>query len=165
MAHYNFNKDISEGEDGELTVIEHLKKLGGTLLQQNKDNRYDVIIERNGKKIKYEIKTDFFCKPSYDTGNIFVEVECRGKNSGIMVTQADWFVNYFKHFNEIWYIKTKDIIKLIDENRQILVKKENSGDKDSVTKGWLIPKWRLHENFIVFDSITHKRKTTKELYL
>tara|TARA_R110000851_G_scaffold119780_7_gene247781 strand:+ start:4236 stop:4733 length:498 start_codon:yes stop_codon:yes gene_type:complete len=165
MAHYNFNKDIYEGENGEMTVIEHLKKLGGTLLHQNKDKRYDAIIERKGKKIKYEIKTDVFCKPSYDTGNIYVEVECRGKKSGIMVTEADWFVTFFKHFNEIWYIKTEKIIELIEENKNILIKKENSGDKGSVTKGWLIPKWRFQENFIVFDSITHKRKIKEELYL
>lgn len=165
MAHYNFNKDIHEGENGENIVIEQLKKFGGKLLKQNKDKRYDALIEINGKKVKYEIKTDVFCKPSYDTGNIFVEIECRGKASGIMVTEAKWFVTYFKHFNEIWYIKTNDLIKLIDENRQTLIKKEFSGDRHSETKGWLIPKWRLHEHFIVYDSIRHKRKEKEELFL
>ena len=154
MAHYNFNKDLNEGEKGEKLVIEHLKKLGGTLLTDNKDNRFDAIIERKGKILKYEIKTDFFCKPTYDTGNIFVEVECRGKKSGIMVSEADWFVTYYKYLNEIWYIKTKDMIKLIEENKQTLIFKPMSGDKDSNTKGWLVPRWRFFKEFKIYDSNT-----------
>lgn len=165
MAHYEFKEDLNEGNKGENIVIEHLKKSGGTLLSKNNDNKYDALIERNGEKIKYEIKTDVFCKPEYDTGNIYVEIECRGKPSGIMVTEAKWFVTYFKHFNEIWYIKTTDLIKLIEENKQNLIKKENSGDKNSVTKGWLIPKWKFYESFSVFNSKTYNKLTTEQLFL
>ena len=151
MAYYNFNEDLSEGQKGENIVIEHLKKNGGTLISKNHDNRYDVIIERKGKKIKYEIKTDFFCNPNYDTGNIFVEVECRGKKSGIMVTEAKWFVTYFKHFNEIWYIKTKDLLEIIEKNKEFLRFLKNAGDSKSNTKGWLIPKWMYADYFKVFN--------------
>lgn len=151
MAYYNFNEDLSEGQKGENIVIEHLKKNGGTLISKNNDNRYDVIIERKGKKIKYEIKTDFFCNPNYDTGNIFVEVECRGKKSGIMVTEAKWFVTYFKHFNEIWYIKTKDLLEIIEKNKEFLKFLKNAGDSKSNTKGWLIPKWMYADYFKVFN--------------
>lgn len=165
MAHYNFNKDISEGEEGELTVIEHLKKLGAIPLHQNKDNRYDVLVEKNGKNIRYEIKTDVFCKPDYDTGNIFVEVECRGKASGIMVTEAEWFVTYYKHLEEIWYIKTQDMLDLIEANKQNLVFKNFSGDQGSETKGWLIPRWRFTEAFKVYDSKTFNKKTEIELQI
>lgn len=158
MAHYHFEKDLTEGNEGENLVIQHLKKLGGTLLSKNDDNQYDAIVERNGKKVKYEIKTDVFCKPSYDTGNIFVEVQCRGKESGIMVTKAQWFVTYFKHLEEIWYIKTKDLLKLIEEHKQNLLFKEFSGDKGSNTKGWLVPRWKFTEDFLVYDSKTLERK-------
>jgi len=157
MAHYKFNKDLIEGEEGEKTVIEHLKKLGGGFLQDNKDNRYDVIIERNGKKIKYEIKTDVFCKPTFDSGNIFVEVECRGKKSGIMVTEAKWFVTYYKHLNEIWYIKTEDLLKIIEENKQNLMFKQFSGDYNSNTKGWLVPRWQFTQKFMVYNSNTFEK--------
>jgi len=157
MAHYNFNKDLNDGEKGENLVIEHLKKLGGTLLSKNNDNKFDAVIERNGKISKYEIKTDFFCKPTYDTGNIFVETECRGKPSGIMVTKADWFVTYYKYLNEIWYIKTNELIKLIDGNRKNLIFKKDSGDKGSKTHGWLVPRWKFTEDFHVYDSKTFKR--------
>ena len=157
MAHYNFKNDLVEGNKGENVVIEHLKKLGGTLVSTNNDNRYDALINRNGGGIKYEIKTDVLCKPSYDTGNIYVEIECRGKCSGIMVTEAKWFVTYFKHLNEIWYIKSLDMINLINVNEKNLFKKENSGDHNSNTKGWLIPKWKFYKEFLVFDSITYEK--------
>jgi len=158
MAHYSFRKDIHEGEEGELIVIEQLKKFGAVPVSQNKDNRYDVIIERNGQKIKYEIKTDVYCKPYKDTGNIFVETECRGKKSGINVTKAQWFVTYFKFLNEIWYIKTKDLLNLINENKNNLRFHENAGDYNSNTKGYLIPRHDFLKHFIVCDAKTHKKK-------
>jgi hypothetical protein len=157
MAHYDFKKDLNEGNEGENLVIEHLKKLGSTLLSKNDDNRYDALIERDGKKIKYEIKTDVFCKPSYDTGNIFVEVQCRGKASGIMVTEAKWFVTYYKHLNEIWYIKTDKLIELIEKNKKNFIFKQFSGDTNSNTKGWLVPRWKFTEDFIIYDSNTFKQ--------
>ena len=160
MAHYKFNKDLIEGEEGELVVIEQLKNFGATLIHQNKDNRYDVLVERNGKNIKYEIKTDVYCKPDRDTGNMFIETECRGKKSGINVTQAEWFVYFYPLLDEIWYIKTKDLLNLIQENVNTLRFHKNGGDPGSRTKGWLIPRKRFLESFIVLDAKTNKRKKT-----
>tara|TARA_R110000796_G_scaffold58413_5_gene134938 strand:+ start:32503 stop:32979 length:477 start_codon:yes stop_codon:yes gene_type:complete len=157
MANYNFNKDLNDGEKGENLVIEHLKKLGGHLIHKNHDNRYDALIERKGENIKYEIKTDFFCKPTWDTGNIFVETECRGKKSGILVTEAEWFVTYYKYLNEIWYIKSKDMIKLIEDNKQILIFKKQSGDSGSNTKGWLVPRWKFTEDFKIYNATTFEQ--------
>lgn len=163
MAHYNFNKDIIEGEEGEKLVIEHLKKLGATPIHQNKDNRYDVLVEKNGNQIKYEIKTDVFCEPSFDRGNMFLEMECRGKYSGVVVTEADWFVTFFKHLKEIWYIKTDDLSKLIAENNDNWHYATFAGDKGSNTKGWLMPRLKYKHNFMIFDSETYRKKT--EIYV
>ncbi len=159
MAHYDFKKDLNEGNKGENLVIEHLKKLGSTLISKNNDNRFDALIERNGKRIKYEIKTDVFCKPSFDTGNLFVEVECRGKASGIEVTEAEWFVTYYKHLNEIWYIKTQDLKDLIETNKKNFIFKTFSGDKGSNTKGWLVPRWKFTEDFQIYNSNTFEKIT------
>jgi hypothetical protein len=163
MGHYNFNKDIIEGEEGEKLVIEHLKKLGATPIHQNKDNRYDVLVERNGQKVKYEIKTDVFCEPSFDKGNMFLETECRGNFSGVNVTEADWFVTYFKHLKEIWYIKTEDLNQLISENKENWYHATFAGDKGSNTKGWLMPRFEYKHNFMIFDSETFEKKT--EIYI
>lgn len=147
MASYNFNEDITLGEDGEDVVITDLKDLGGSLLNKNKDNRYDINVNFNGNEIKYEIKTDVFCTPENDTGNIFVEYQCRGKFSGLLVTEAKWFVTYYKHLREIWYIQTDVLKKIIVDNK--IPKVEFSGDKGSNTKGWLVPRYQYKKHFIV----------------
>jgi hypothetical protein len=82
-----------------------------------------------------------------DTGNIFIEFESRGKDSGITVTTAEWFVTYFKHFNEIWYIKSNKLRKLISEND--FKKHTDSGDLGSNTKGYLIPRYQFKKYFKV----------------
>jgi hypothetical protein len=147
MANYDFNDDIIVGEDGEDVVINDLIDLGATLVKKNKDNRYDVIMNIKNNDVKYEIKTDVFCKPEYDTGNIFLEYECRGKFSGLLVTQAKWFVTYFKHLNEIWYIQTDVLKKIIVKNK--IPKVEFAGDEGSNTKGWLLPRYQYRKHFIV----------------
>ena len=147
MANYNFNKDILIGEEGENVVINYLESLGAKLISKNKNNSHDTIVEFNGELVSYEIKTDVYCTPDRDTGNIFIEYECRNKPSGIEVTQAKWFVYYFKFLNEIWFIKTDNLKQIIQEND---IRKTNmSGDKGSNTKGYLIKRKNFIENFIV----------------
>ena len=50
---------------------------------------------KNNALVTYEVKTDFKCAPLFDTGNLFIEYECRNKPSGISISQSDWFVTYF----------------------------------------------------------------------
>ena len=145
MANYNFKTDIKIGEDGEDIILKYLTSKGATLINKNKDNKYDVLIERKNKKISYEIKTDVYCSPKNDTGNIFIEFECRGKASGISVTEADWFVTYFLHLGEAWFIKTDELRKLIADSTFKV--RENSGDKNSNTKGYLIRRKTIQKHF------------------
>jgi hypothetical protein len=145
MADYNFKNDLSLGEIGEQTVIGYLINNGGKLITKNNDNKYDAIIEYNGNKITYEIKTDVFCAPNFDTGNIFIEIECRGKESGLSVTEAKWFVTYFLYLNEIWFIETDKLKKILIENDFPI--SEQNGDLNSNTKGYLIKRKDIQENF------------------
>jgi len=147
MANYDFNSDIIVGEDGENVVVKDLKGLGATFVSDNKDNRYDVIMNIKNIEVKYEIKTDVFCRPENDTGNIFVEFECRGKFSGLLVTEAKWFVTYYKYLNQIWYIQTDVLKQLIMNN--LMPRTEFAGDEGSNTKGWLIPRFQFKKHFIV----------------
>lgn len=153
MANYNFNKDIEIGEDGEYVVRLDLESLGGIFISDNKNNSHDLVIsvpEKSGngfKNVTYEIKTDVFCRPHSDTGNIFIEYESRGKDSGITVTTAEWFVTYFKYFNEIWYIKSDKLRELISENN--FKTHTDSGDLGSNTKGYLIPRYQFKKYFKV----------------
>lgn len=147
MGNYDFNKDIIDGEDGERIVLKDLESMGATLISDNKDNKYDLLISKSNKNITYEIKTDTYCKLGSDTGNMFIEVECRGKLSGIMVSKSDWFVTYYKWLNELWYIRTSDLLNLIET--ETFKQTTNSGDAGSNTKGYLIPRNKFRKHFII----------------
>lgn len=138
MGNYNFKQDLKEGVNGESEIISFLISKGLIYQHSNNDNKYDIKMLKNNKPITYEIKTDTWCNKYRDSGNIFVEFECRGKPSGIEVTQADWFVTFFKNLNQIWFIKTNTIKHLIQtENFKIT---KQSGDVGSNTCGYLIPR-------------------------
>lgn len=147
MANYDFRKDLIEGEDGEKVVLSDLESLGGEYISDNKDNKYDLLIRKDNKELTYEIKTDVYCKPNKDTGNMFIEFECRGKDSGVRVSQADWFVTYYKHFNELWYIKTTDLLNLVETEDMRMT--SNSGDAGSNTRGYLLPRHKYKNHFKV----------------
>lgn len=147
MANYNFKQDIIDGENGEQIVLKDLETMGGRLISDNKNYKYDLLISKEGELITYEIKTDVYCTPERDTGNMFIEFECRDKPSGIMVSEARWFVTFYKGLNEIWYIKTKELLKLIQT--ETFRKTEQSGDSGSNTRGYLIPRNKFKEHFII----------------
>ena len=149
MANYNFKEDIKIGEDGEQVMIDDLITLGAIYESNNKTNTHDVILQYKGKSISYECKTDVFD----DTGNMFIETQCRGKDSGINVTKAEWFVTYFKKLNEIWYIKTENLKQILNNFEHKISK--NSGDHNSNTIGVLLNKNMFRDEFIVRDSIKH----------
>jgi hypothetical protein len=147
MANLNFIEDLKLGNEGEESLAEYLIKNGSTFIDSNKDNRYDIKMLNKDKEITYEVKTDVKCAPIFDTGNIFIEFESRGKASGITVTQADWFVTYFLYLNELWFIKSKDLKQLIENND--FLKFYNAGDIGSNTHGYLIKRKDFKKYFHV----------------
>jgi hypothetical protein len=109
MAEYQFKGDVVEGEAGEEFIIEYLTtNWKGTLLEQKRDYTWDFKIDfTNAGILTFELKTDVYCIPDRelngkkikgkDTGNIFIEFSCRGKDSGIKVTEdnaADQMVSF-----------------------------------------------------------------------
>ncbi len=147
MANLHFKSDLKLGNDGESILIKYLESKGGKFIDSNNDNKYDIKMIVKGKEKTYEIKTDVKCAPLFDTGNIFIEYESRGKASGIAVTQADWFVTYFKYLNEIWFIKSDDLRTLISKNDFPIFK--DAGDIGSATHGYLINRKKFKEHFHV----------------
>jgi len=143
---YDFKKDLVKGELGENEIIEYMQNLGFQFINRRNDNKYDFSMGYNGKIYTYEIKTDIFPR---DTGNIAIEVESRGKPSGVSVTHADYFVTYFKHLGEIWNIKTKNLLELIDNEGDDFRFIENAGDPGSNTKLYLIKKKDYKSHFRV----------------
>jgi hypothetical protein len=147
MANLDFKTDLKLGNDGEDVIINFLESKGCSYVDSNNDNKYDLKMVTKGKETTYEIKTDVKVAPVYDTGNIFIEYESRGKASGISVTQADWFVTYFKYLKEIWFIKSETLKQLISENEFPVF--YDAGDVGSATHGYLIKRKDFKEYFHV----------------
>lgn len=142
MGNYSFHDDLEGiGGQGEKHVALDLIAEGAKLISDNNDKLYDLkMLMPNGSEVLIEVKTDDYCKPGKDTGNMFIEFECRGKESGISVTISDYFVYYYPHLKEIWYIKTVNLKKILNEND--IRTTQFSGDVGSNTKGYLLPrKW------------------------
>jgi len=135
MANYNFSDDLSVAQKTENEVGELLKNLGMTILGYNNDNRYDIKVSRKGSVKTIEIKEDFLCQ---DTGNVAVEFKCRGNDSGIAATEADFYL-YKVHeigFQVHYYlIKTEDLKKLIKEKFYHRI--VNGGDANSDSMNYL----------------------------
>ena len=148
MANLNFNQDLVLGNSGEIVIKEFLERKGCEFINLNDDNQYDLKMKKNNTEITYEIKTDVLVAPIYDTGNIFIEFESRGKKSGISVSKADWFVTYFKYLKEIWFIKSETLKTLIQENEFPIF--YDAGDVGSATHGYLIKRKDFKEYFHVY---------------
>jgi hypothetical protein len=148
MANLNFKEDLELASVGERTVKKFLEKKGCIFDSFNYDGKYDLKMLKNNALVTYEVKTDFKCAPLFDTGNLFIEYECRNKPSGISISQSDWFVTYFIYFNELWFIKTNNLKDLIANNDfPIFI---DAGDLNSETKGYLINKKKFINYFNVY---------------
>lgn len=155
MANYDFKKDLKLGQKCEKVIIKELEALGMTYVSDCNNNQYDVLMHspKLGKDITFEIKTDIHNSIiGNDSGNIFVEFESRGKQSGVMVSKADYFIYYLLFFDEFWMIKTEDLknIGLNNEHEWCA----NSGDSGSVTKGWLVNRNSFKNNFKIVKTMT-----------
>lgn len=148
---YNFTKDLIKGEAGENEIIKYMISLGFEFISNNKDNKYDAIMKFNNTEYKYEFKTDMYCTPKNDTKNLVVEIRSRGKDSGIAVTQADYFVTYYPHLGEIWNIKTLDLKKLLERDKIKI--KEGAGDPGSNTAFYLIHRPTYRKYFKVHTTV------------
>tara|TARA_R100001015_G_C4634558_1_gene201278 strand:- start:1504 stop:2028 length:525 start_codon:yes stop_codon:yes gene_type:complete len=159
---YNFNTDINVGEKGESIISNFLISHGCKFINDNKDNKYDLkMLTHNNIPTTIEIKTDVYCYPertvisennteeiikARDTGNMFIEKECRGKLSGISVSKSRWFVMYYPYFKQAWFIRTGDLRNLIESNNFYVA---TGGDPGSNTKGYLIKRNFFKKHFKV----------------
>ena len=141
---YNFNKDLKTGEEGEREVELFLESQGFRRVGKCNNNKFDLLMEFNRTPYRVEVKTDSY----RDTGNMAIEIESRGKPSGLSVTESEFFITLFRNTKELWLIRTVELRSLISSNNFYL--KENGGDKGSNTKFYLINKNKFKNHFKVF---------------
>ena len=88
-----------------------------------------------GKDVKVEVKADRLCQK---TGNVYVETESRGKDSGITTTDADvWAFCLWKENRELQtYVSIP--VKILKKLMTKYPKK--AGGDNHTSKGHIIPK-------------------------
>lgn len=101
----------------------------------NHDYKYDLCFTLNDNhSITVEVKNDFLL---HRTGNFAIETSCRGKPSGINVTQADFFVIYTNYPEHAYTFKTTYLRELSQDKKYHTV---IGGDNGNTTTMVLIPK-------------------------
>lgn len=135
MGNYKFSEDLKVAKKTEHEVSELLEKFYNAEIKEFKENSdYDILAEIDGKELKFEVKEDFMC---VDTGNVALEFECRGKPSGIAISDADYYIYKLVMKNGPEYImhSTKELKSMIEKKKyfRIVV----GGDKGSNTMNYL----------------------------
>ena len=102
----------------EVFAAEKIIKMNGVnVLNYNKDSKFDFITSDG---LKYEVKADV---ASLKTGNIFIEIQGYNKPSGILVSEANYYIitdtiNY--------YMIDIDKLKLLCIGAKIITTKDGS---------------------------------------
>jgi hypothetical protein len=162
----NFGKDIKIGKIGEKMARQYLEQVGCTFVRESEGQdfkKWDIEMMFKSIPRTYEVKTDVLIRPDRmvysevfkkemllkgrETGNMFVEYQYRGVPSGIATTEADVWVYFFHHLNEVWIIKVDELRKLIAAND--FPRFLDAGDEGSNTMGYLLPRFEHKELFKV----------------
>lgn len=166
---YNYEVDKRSGDVGEKTVIQFLEKRFN--LKYIKDSEgetlshYDMLFKDiYDKDVTYEVKTDLYCKPGKDTGNIAIEHRRKGyrdetqtEETGIRKSKSHYYIYYFWNLNELWMIKTPELKTLIQE----MADSGEIGEPGTRRNKWmgdglrslsyLIPKNKFRDRFLVYN--------------
>jgi hypothetical protein len=148
MANYNFEMDLPVAKKTEHEVADLLVKLFGVeILGFEDSNKYDVLVRwktnrafhEEGKPdyrdIKIEVKEDFLGE---QTGNVGLEFECRGKPSGIQVTESDYYIYklHTKNHGIEFIMHPTGVIKQMVEDK-LYFRTVNGGDPGSNSMNYL----------------------------
>ena len=157
--HFDFQKDHKIAVKTELEVARLLRLHSSSPIkniQLNNDSRWDLKVTFcDGETMTIEVKEDFTCAR---TGNVGLEFECRGKLSGISVSQADAYM-YKLHepSGEVsFYLIDVDVLKALIEERRF-IKTVVGGDPGSQSKNYLFSLKNFKENATLFHRVVSPR--------
>lgn len=144
-----WKQDLSQGQTGERVIAKHFEdNYSLTEILFNDDYKFDISGKRGDEIITFEVKTDRYeFMKEIKTYNMFIEISCNGKPSGISNSKADHFVYYYPDFEEAFIIPMAKLRVLIMMEELKLT--EQSGDGGKVN-GYLIHRnlYRHHFNVI-----------------
>lgn len=125
---YNSLKEAKKYE------VETLKYLEFDTFEFNDTSSHDIKIIKDGVETLIEVKSEAL---AYRTGNICIEYSCRGRPSGISVTQSEYYYIYVVKDDmdyRIFKIPVEDIKNLIKDKKYI---RDCNGGDDMASKMFL----------------------------
>lgn len=131
--HYNFKKDLVDGQAAEEEVAQRLMtRLGITAddIERCTSKGYDLKII--SKDWTFEVKNDLM---AHQTGNVAIEYESRGKPTALAATTADFWV--YKFAGQFYAFRTETLKRKLFEEKQYF-KAVTGGDAGSQTKMYLV---------------------------
>lgn len=135
---YDFNKDLSVAEITEKKIAELLQAVFNlVVIKFSKTKEYDILMKgkKTGDLYSFEVKEDF---THARTGNIGLEFESWGRESGIQVSKANYYVYKIHNADgsyDVYVIETKVLKALI--NKKMYSRIVVGGDVGSESKNYL----------------------------
>ena len=147
--------DLDQGNKGERVIADYItkKKPEYKIAYYRNDKWYDFRMTGDTVEDKtFEVKTDCFEKlKGYYTNNMFIEIKCNGRDSGITSSKADYFVYYFPYHELAYFVEMDKIREFFntDEKRTGIRLATQSGDGGRVT-GYVVDrhKWKSIFNVV-----------------
>jgi hypothetical protein len=113
---------------------------------------YDLKVEKDGFVKTIEIKTDRYeYFKGVTTNNMFLEIECNGKKSGIKGTKADYFIYFYPDHELMYLIRMDKVRELLNYGRRSAF----SGDGGRVI-GYVINRFDFEDKFSIINITKHK---------
>jgi hypothetical protein len=154
-----FNKSLLQGSKGEQIIGGQLHIHWG--LNDIKYNLsktisilkgWDIKGKINAKSYYFEVKTDLFeYYKKRKTDNMFLEITCNGKASGIEATKSDYFIYYYPEHEVAYIMYVKTLKNWLETNWKTHM---SSGGDSNVSFGYLISRFDI-ERSRLFDKIEH----------
>lgn len=131
--HYNFKKDLVDGQAAEEEVAQRLIALLDLCaddIERCTSKGYDLkVISKNWT---FEVKNDLM---AHQTGNVAIEYESRGKPTALGATTADFWV--YKFAGRFFAFRTATLKRKLFEEKTYF-KAVTGGDAGSNTKMFLV---------------------------
>jgi hypothetical protein len=149
-----FKESLKEAKIHEKNVCVELEKLGLKLVNYNDDYRYDLKMfsPKLNKDVTFEIKTDLTTSECYDSGDFFIEFQSRGKQSGITVTEADYFIIYLYFFNQIYLFNTNKLKEICSNTTKM---SDPCGEDGSDQVGYYINRDSVKDSYTIIETEKH----------
>lgn len=149
-----FSKQLSQGQKYELESLNYLDY--DSFKHDTKYRKeYDLIIIKDGKEIKIEVKSD---RQASRTGNLAIEYECNRKPSGITSTEADFWIYFIVHpdRDEVYKIPIENLRELVKDCHKV------SGGDGGRSRMYLLHRTKIQQYLVEKnDNLTKDLKQMK----